>query len=303
MRLVYGSSPHLLAALAGWVLSRIKRVPFVLEVRDLWPKVLVDMQAMSETSLVYRTLEHLEAFLYHRADAIVVMARGVQDELQGRGIRESKLVFIPNGADPESMRTDVSRDELRRQLRFQGLIAVYAGAHGPANGLDLLLDAAKEVASDIPSLRVVLVGDGVDKKRLRRRVAAEHIANVELRDPVPKSDMPKVLAAADIGLHVLADVDLFKYGVSPNKLFDYMAAGLPSITNTAGEVAALVHAADAGVVAEPSGLAVALRTMAAASADQRAEWGRNGAAYIDANQSRAAMAVRLETLLDDVTAR
>ena len=303
VRLVYGSSPHLLAALAGWVLSRIKRVPFVLEVRDLWPKVLVDMQAMSETSLVYRTLEHLEAFLYHRADAIVVMARGVQDELQGRGIRESKLVFIPNGADPESMRTAVPRDELRRQLRFQGLIAVYAGAHGPANGLDLLLDAAKEVASDVPSLRVVLVGDGVDKKRLQRRVAAEHIANVELRDPVPKSDMPKVLAAADIGLHVLADVDLFKYGVSPNKLFDYMAAGLPSITNTAGEVAALVHAADAGVVAEPSGLAVALRTMAAASADQRAEWGRNGAAYIEANQSRTAMAVRLETLLDDVTAR
>ena len=303
VRVVYGSSPHLLAALAGWSLARIKRVPFVLEVRDLWPKVLVDMHVMSETSKVYRLLEHLESFLYRRADGIVVMARGVIDELQSRGIPPAKLVFIPNGADPDTMHIDTPRDELRRQLGFEGLVAVYAGAHGPANGLDLLLDAAKEVAADIPDLRVVLVGDGIDKKRLQQRVASEHIDNVELRDPVPKSDIPRLLAAADVGLHVLADVDLFKYGVSPNKLFDYMAAGLPSITNTAGEVAALVRTADAGVVAEPAGLAAAFRTMGAATADQRAAWGRNGADYIRANQSRTAMAVRLETLLDDVTAR
>lgn len=292
--IVYGSSPHLLAALAAWILSVVKRAAFVLEVRDLWPKVLVDMNHLSKSSPVYRILTALEEFLYVRAKIIVVMAEGSRTELVARGVDASKIVYIPNGADPEDFIPSAPRDELRRRYGFNRVTAVYAGAHGPANGLDLLLDGAAET----PEVDVVLVGGGVLKENLQADAQRRGLANVRFLDPIPKKEIPDLLCAADIGLHVLADVDLFRSAVSPNKLFDYMAAGLPSLTNCPGLVSDLVHLADSGRAVLPGAIGAGLRDLADVPLLERSSLGANGANWIATHQSRHAMAKRLSDSLD-----
>lgn len=297
---VYASSPHLLAALSGWALARLRRARFVLEIRDLWPRVLIDMGQLRESSRLYRLLRALELFLYCHADAIVVLAEGVRRTLvEEERVPEAQVRCIPNGADPRDFEPPASRDELRRRLGVNGqLVVAYTGAHGPANGLELALDAAAALADELPHVRFVLVGDGVDKPRLVAAAADRGVKNVEFHDPIPKAEMPALLGAVDVGLHVLADVPLFRYGVSPNKLFDYMAAGLPVITNTGGEVADLVREADCGLACPPNGIAAAVRAMDTAGPDQRSAWGRNGREFIGRNRSREALAAELAALLD-----
>lgn len=291
---VYGSSPHLLAALAAWVLSIVKRASFVLEIRDLWPKVLVDMNHLSESAPIYRVLTALEEFLYARAKTIVVMAEGSRTELVARGVDAGKIVYIPNGADPEDFVPSAPRAELRERYGFDRVTAVYAGAHGPANGLDLLLDGAEAT----PDVDVVLVGGGVLKDSLRADAERRGLGNVRFMDPIPKDEIPDLLAAADIGLHVLADVELFRSAVSPNKVFDYMAAGLPTLTNCPGLVSSLVRDSGAGVAVEPRDLGTGLRQMSALSMSVRERAGRTGQGWIREHQSRTTMAIRLAKCLD-----
>ncbi|MFF0369538.1 glycosyltransferase family 4 protein [Micromonospora sp. NPDC005087] len=294
---VYASSPHLLAGVSGWIVAAVRRVPFVLEIRDLWPRVLVDMGRFAETSLTYRALERVERFLYRRAHRVVIMAPGVRAAVEGKGAAPEKIAFIPNAADPEDFVPSADRDELRRRYGFTRRTAIYAGAHGPANGLDLLLDAAKAV----PDLDVVLVGSGVEKPRLQ--VAAHGIRNVRFLDPVPKTEIPDILHAADIGLHVLADVELFRVGVSPNKVFDYMAAGLPIVTNSPGTVGDLVMGAGAGYLTAPGNLAHGLSQMYQASSEELTKMGAAGRRWIRENQSRTAMSRALGQLLAPLVER
>ncbi|MCO1653879.1 glycosyltransferase family 4 protein [Pseudonocardia humida] len=292
---VYASSPHLLAAAAGAVIAAASRAPLVLEIRDLWPKVLVEMGQLSASSPICRALAALESWLYRRADRIVVLADGVARSLEQAGVPVEKITVIPNAADPEYFDTEVTRDDARARYGFDRLTFVYAGAHGPANGLGLLLDAAAVIGDDIG---IVLVGDGVSRAALVERAVTEGLTNVRFLDPLPKAEMPRLLHAADIGVHCLADVPLFHYGVSPNKLFDYMAAGKPVITNTPGDVAALVTDSGGGIAVSPSGLAAGISRMAEAGADQLSRWGCNGRRHIRENQSRQVMAKRLNAMLD-----
>ena len=298
---VYASSPHLLTGLAGWLLARARRAHFVLEVRDLWPVVLVEMGQLSERSRLYALLKRLEVFLYRRADAVVVMADGVRGVLVDQeGVPAARVHLVPNGADPSDFAPTASKEELRARYGLRGTVFAYTGAHGPANGLDLVLDAAAAVAREHPEVRFLLVGDGVAKEQLMARAAREGLSNVDFRAPVPKDEMAALLGAADVGLDVLADIPLFRYGVSPNKLFDYMAAGLPSITNTRGEVAALVDEAGAGLSVAPDGLSDAVRRMATSTQEERQAWGASGREYIGRTRSRTALAGKLERVLDEL---
>jgi glycosyltransferase involved in cell wall biosynthesis len=297
---VYASSPHLLAALAGWVIARTRRARFILEVRDLWPRVLVDMGRLSESSALYRALHALELFLYKRADRVVVMAPGCRTALQSLGVPESKISYIPNGADPEDFVASIDTSTLRARYGFTRLTGIYTGAHGPANGLDLLLDAAECVA-DLP-VDIILVGDGLNKAELIRDASRRQLTNVRFMDPVPKTEIPDLLAAADFGLHVLADVELFRSSVSPNKIFDYMAAGLYVLTNCTGIVGDLVTKSGAGMVVGPLQLELGLKAVCMTAPAARAECGDRGREWIEREQSRTAMASRLEALLRAVAA-
>lgn len=298
---VYGSSPHLGAALLGRLLARRWRVPFVLEIRDLWPQILADAGILSEESPIYRLLSKLEDWLYHEADAIVILAEGSRGDIEAHGIDGSKIRFIPNGADPADFAVTEDRAELRRNYGFDDRpVVVYAGAHGPANGLDLAIAAARELHTAGTPVNLVLVGDGVAKADLRATVAERGMDNVTFLDPIPKSEMPSLLAAADIGLHCLADIELFQRGVSPNKLYDYMAAGLPVITNTPGEVADLVAAARSGEAVGPNDLAIGLRRLLDLDDADRTELGAAGQRFMTQHRSRASAAAAIEQLLADI---
>lgn len=300
---VYASTPHLFAPAAGWVLSKVRRAAFVVEVRDLWPQVLVEMGRLGQGSRLHRFLQALEQWAYDRADHIVVLTDGVKRHLLERGIASERVAVIPNGSDPAPFQRTGSRDELRRRYGFEGPTFVYTGAHGPANALDLLLDAAEKLGDEFPDAVFLLVGDGSDKLRLQEQAAARGIGNVRFLDPVPKDDIPRLLKAADAGLHILADVPLFRYGVSPNKVVDYMAAGIPAITNSPGVVGELVDTAGAGVSVGPSDLAAGIEEVLTASAAQREEWGASGRRYIESHLSPEVLAAELESLLDGIAQR
>ena len=298
LSVVYASSPHLLAGLAGLVVAKVRRVPFILEIRDLWPHILVHMGQISEKSPVYRALTLLENLLYRHAARIVVMAPGTESELLGRGITAERIVYVPNGADPEDFIPSASREELREKYEFKRLTAVYAGAHGPANGLDLVLDAAA-ASIDLP-LDVVLVGSGIDKEALVTHAEEMGLTNIRFMDPVSKTEIPDLLYAADFGLHVLADVELFRSAVSPNKLFDYMAAGIPILTNSPGLVGDWVENSGSGKAVQPTDLADGFAEFVGMGDEVRRQRGEAGRDWLVANQSRSAMAIRLDECLTSV---
>jgi len=286
---VIGSSPHLFAARAAYRMARRLRVPFVLEVRDLWPESLV--AAGGRRGPAYHVLGALAKHLYARADRIIVLARGTGDHLVGLGVDEGKMVYVPNGADP----TPNPHPWPGPRAPFT---LVYAGAHGPANGLDTVL-AAAALLRDHP-VRIVLVGDGPAKAELQARAAREQLPNVEFRDPVPKTAMPDLLASAHAGLMVLRDAPLFAFGVSPNKLFDYLAAGLPVVCNVPGEVAGMLRDANAGeqtTDSSPRSLADAILRLAQRAPDALRAMGDAGREWVGREHGRPVLAQRLDAAL------
>ena len=295
---VYASSPHLLTGLAGWLIARLRSARFVLEIRDLWPSILVDVGLMRRTSFLVRLLHRIERFLYEHADEIVVLARGSAWAIRETSTTAGPITFIPNGSDPMMFAAEGVRDELRSRVGLTGTVFVYAGAHGPANGLDYILEAAADVHDDHPDVMVLLVGDGVEKARIVAEAERRELTNVRFLDPIPKGEMADLLRACDVGLHVLADVPLFRYGVSPNKVFDYMAAGLPVATNCPGEVTDVVDEAGAGFGVEPWDLSSAIRRMAAVTEEQRDIWGRSGRRFVERERSRAVLGRRLLEVLE-----
>jgi glycosyltransferase involved in cell wall biosynthesis len=291
-----GSSPHLFAAFGTWLAATLRRHPFVFEVRDLWPETYVEMTGASPASVQVRVLRWMADLLYRRSSAIIVLAEPNAKAIADRGADPAKIVYVPNGVDLASFEL-VPRGArgLDEPIRF-----VYAGAHGPANGLDVVVEACRLLAHrESSDVEVVLVGDGPAKGGLVARVEELGLSNVTFRDPIPKSQIPALFSTVDAGLMVLADTELFTYGVSPNKLFDYLAADLPVVTNVPGLVADVVVEADAGVTCapgDPAALAHAMDALAGSirRADAR---GSTGRAYVAAHFDRAVLAARVDDLL------
>jgi glycosyltransferase involved in cell wall biosynthesis len=300
---VYASSPHLVTPLAGWVLAKVRRVPLVLEIRDLWPRSMVELGYLRAGTPLHRVLVGLERFLYRAADRIVAVADGWDDHFATFGVSPAKVALVTNGAEPADFVTTMTREKARAQLGVDGFVAVYAGAHGPANGLDLVLDVAK----DLPDVTFVLLGDGLDKQRLVARAREERLVNVRFCDPVPKRDLGTVFVGCDVGLHTLAQSELFREAMSPNKLYDYMAAGLPVITNVGGGLEAQLVDHGCAVPGSPrdgasgrDALAGAIAALRDRSVDDRETMSRRARDYVDRHASRTVMAARLEKVLNDV---
>jgi len=220
---IIGSSVHLLAVVAAYYLSRFYRCHFVMEVRDLWPQTLVDMGALGERHLLTRLLRMLERFLYRRAERIIVLLPRAREYIAELGIDASKVQWIPNGVNLSRFPVQKSRSLADRQFTV-----MYVGAHGYANNLDVILDAAREVQRrGHASIHFVFVGDGPEKPGLVAKKEQWRLSNVKFYDPVPKMKLPQVLAEADAFVLVLRDLPLYKYGISLNKLYDYLAATRP----------------------------------------------------------------------------
>ncbi|HJR42685.1 MAG TPA: glycosyltransferase family 4 protein [Gemmatimonadaceae bacterium] len=286
---VIGSTPHLFAAEAARRLARRHAVPFILEVRDLWPESLAVGGRIHGPG--YWSLWMLARALYRSAHHIIVLARGVEEHLRRIGVAASRITVVPNGVDVSAY--NGTRSPPRDRLRL-----VYAGAHGPANGLDTVLDAAK-LLRDEPRVSFLFIGDGPSKEALRQRARNLGLERVEFAEPVSKSGMPRVLADCDAGLMVLKDVPLFSYGVSPNKLFDYWGAALPVLNNVPGEVAGWVRSAAGGIqaAATADALADGIRRLLAVPPDERRAMGERGRAWVEREHDRPVLAARLDAAL------
>ncbi|HJP60067.1 MAG TPA: glycosyltransferase family 4 protein [Gemmatimonadaceae bacterium] len=293
---IIGSSPHLFAALAASRLATRLRVPFILEVRDLWPESLAAVTGRKGVG--YHLFGALARHLYKRADHIMVLARGTATYLEQIGIRADRIFFVPNGVDLESFNEGHASNH-------SGFTALYAGAHGPANGLDIVLEAAALLRART-DIRIVLVGDGPVKKALQETAMRGDLTNVEFRSPVPKRQMPQLLSEADAGLMVLKDAPLFSFGVSPNKLFDYLGASLPVICNVPGDVADILRESGAGEQAadsSPRALAEAVTRMADRTPAERALMGSAGREWVAREHSRPVLAQRLDSVLRSAVRR
>lgn len=290
-----GSTPHLLAAAATWIAARIRRVPFVLEVRDLWPESMVGVSG--ERGLLVPALRVLSDVLYRRADAIVVLAKPNIDRLVERGAGRSKISYIPNGVDADAFEAESSPCSIA--LPEDRKVFAYTGAHGPANGLDVAVRAGsilEERGED--EIEILLVGDGPAKESLRALAAEMGVDNVRFEDPIPKSEIPSLLEQCHGALMLLADVEVFRYGVSPNKLFDYLMASVPVIANVPGAVERIVEEAEGGVViqpADPEALADAISKLARGD-----RWRTPGPEYIRANHDRRMLTISLSDTLEEL---
>jgi glycosyltransferase involved in cell wall biosynthesis len=292
---VIGSSVHPLAAWAGSRLARRHGVPFVFEVRDLWPQTLIDMGSISARGPASVALRRLERVLYRRADRIVTLLPHAAEYIEAAGGAGDRIDHIPNGVD---LRDWPAPSEVRDNAPFRFM---YFGAHGGANGLHVLLQAWSLLKRSRPNqeFHLRLVGDGPAKRSLMEMARSLEIPDVSFEDPVPKHRVPELAEAADALVFTLADVPVFRFGISSNKLFDYLASGRPIVFSCASSNDP-VQEAGAGISVppdDPAALAEAMGRMLDLPATSRRAMGEAGRRHIAANHDVATLSRRLaETL-------
>ena len=297
--LVIGSSPNPFAALGARRLARRFHVPFVLEVRDLWPDSLIDVAGFSSRHPLVRVLRLIERSLYRSARRTVTLLPHAAEVIEERGARAGTVVWVPNGVDL------AEAGPFSGPKRSKQFTIMYAGAHGRANSLDTVIDAAKLLGSDQPtqlsgvSIRVLLMGDGPEKNRLMKRVARENVEFVEFLDPVARQNLYGVLRQADAFILPLVKAKVFQFGVSPNKLYDYLAIGRPIIiaVDSSNDPVGEAEAGRRVPAEDPVAMAAAIRQLAGLSDDEREAMGSRGRAFVEKNHDLAGLAVRLEEIL------
>jgi glycosyltransferase involved in cell wall biosynthesis len=278
------SSPTFFSIGSAWLLARLKRAQLVVEVRDLWPAIFVELGVLTNRRLI-RLLERLELAAYAAADQVVVVSDGFRANLIGRGVPAAKVHTIRNGVRidrfPPRVPDSLARQQARQRLgaRPGDCLVVYAGTHGISHALPRVAEAAALLGGE--AVRVAFVGDGSDKPRLRRRVAELGLDNVTLAPAVRPDQVPDLLAAADVCLVTLRDVPLFATFI-PSKMFEYLAAGRAVVGAVTGEAAQILREAGAVVVPpeDPGALADAIRALADDPA-RRAEMGQRGRVYVE----------------------
>jgi len=253
--LVIASSTPLTVVLPALLARRLAGVPFVYEMRDPWPELPRAMGGVPRPMLA--AMEPMANAACRRAAAVIALSEGMAETAIARGASPDRVHVVPNGCDLDLFGPHVAPWRPAEAVPWEAL-AVYAGAHGRANGLGQLLDAARLLRQrGEERLRLILVGDGAEKRALMERAEAEELHNVTFLDPLPKPGLASLLAGSQIGVHCLAPIQAFAEWTAPNKLMDYMAAGLPVVTNLGGRAARLLADGPAGI-ATPANDAAAL---------------------------------------------
>lgn len=248
--IVFATSTPLTAAIPG-IVARLRGRPFVFEVRDLWPE-LPKAMGVIRNPVAIAMLRLLEWTGYRSATRLIGLAPGIVEGIRHGGAGRKPVAMIPNGCDTDLFDADQRAGDRVPAAPDHPLVAIFTGTHGTANGLDAVLDAARVLQQrGEHRIRLLLIGDGKQKPALMERAAAERLDIVEFRAPVNKAALARIMQEADVGLQILANVPAFYYGTSPNKFFDYIAAGLPILTNYPGWIADLVGERECGVAVPP----------------------------------------------------
>ena len=295
---VWGTTPPIFQGPTAWLLARLKGVPFVLEVRDLWPAFAVAVGVLKNKTLI-RLSEWLERFLYHHADHVIVNSPGFIQHVKLHGAEN--VTLIPNGADPEMFDPQEKGISFRKKYEIQDkFIVIYAGAHGLSNDLGVVLDAADRLR-DKKQLQFIFLGDGKEKTSLVAEAARKKLDNLLFLPPMPKFQMREALAAADACLAILKPIEMYKT-TYPNKVFDYMAAGRPIILAIDGVIKQIVEEEQTGVFVppgNPEALAIAIRELESDVIKCR-KMGINGRKLVESRFSREINAKEFTALLEMV---
>ncbi|MCZ6464240.1 MAG: glycosyltransferase family 4 protein [Proteobacteria bacterium] len=294
--LVMATSPQFFVALAGYAVSRLKRRPFELEIRDLWPEGIVSVGLLDRDSPVTRFLERIELFLYRAADVVVTVTDGARDDIAARGIDPAKIVIVRNGADLSLFTPGPRDDAVRAQFGVGDRFCVgYVGTHGMTQGLSTALEAAarlQEKGRD--DVCFLFVGEGAEKNKLVAEAAERELANVIFVDAQPRERMPGILCAGDACLVPLRKHKLFE-GTIPSKLFEAMASGRPVLLGIEGEAEKILTDARAGIAFEPENagaLADAVERLADDTELAR-RLGASGAAFVRTHFDRSQLALQV----------
>jgi len=246
---VMGTSPPIFQAASAWVVSALKSRPFLLEIRDLWPEFAIDMGVLKNPALIWLS-RRLERFLYGQADHMLVNSPAYRDYLLRKGIPERKITLIPNGVDPGMFDPAKDGSSIRHEFNLNGkFVVTYAGALGPANDLLTVLKAADILRGD-EKVHFLLVGDGKDRVTLENAAKELNLPNITFTGTRPKTEMVSFLAASDACLAILKNIPMFKT-TYPNKVFDYMAAGRPTILAIDGVIRKVIEESGGGIFVQP----------------------------------------------------
>jgi colanic acid biosynthesis glycosyl transferase WcaI len=301
---VIATSPQLLVGLSGWWISKTKNVPFVLEVRDLWPESLAAVGAGSTNSFLYRMLHKLAGFLYREADHIVVVTPAFCEFLiQHWRVPAEKISIVQNGVEtklfcPNQKGGAAVRRSLSLENRF---IVSYIGTMGMAHGLETILDAAQRLETAAPEVLFLLVGEGADRERINGLVAAKRLTNVLLVPQQPREKIPLYISASDVCLVLLKKSEVFDT-VIPTKMLEFMSCGKPLILGVNGQARRILEAARAGLVIEPENPAALCEAITKLRTHEylRESFGQNGREYIIQNLSRERTAAEYLEVLQEL---
>lgn len=292
--LLFATSTPLTVAVPGILGKWLKRKPFVFEVRDLWPE-LPKAMGVIKNPVILKLMDWLESLAYKSADACVGLSPGIVEGIKHKQPNK-KVAMVPNGCDLELFEPQVTENT------NTGLTAVFTGTHGLANGLDILLDVAKELkARSETDIVIRLVGEGKCKPELQREAEKSGLLDILKFEPArPKHELQQLFHQADLGLMILANVPAFYYGTSPNKFFDYLSAGLPILNNYPGWLADMIQQHELGHAIAPddaSGFADAL-IYCRDHKQQLAESGRNARRLAEQNFGRDKLGLEFVEFLE-----
>ena len=304
---IYAVSTPLTVGFLGYVISRLRGIPYVFEVTDVWPDAPVACGVVKNKVLI-KLAHWLEMFCYHKAAHIVGLTRGICDNIIAKGINPNKVSIITNGVDFSlfnSTLDDAKRLEVRGKYGFgDRFVAMYMGAHGAYNALATIIEAAT-ILKDDPRFLFVFVGDGDEKPKLQQRTVDYGLTNVIFLKPVPRVESASLLSAADTFLLPNRKGDFFT-GNLPNKLFDFLASARPVVVAGAGETPELVMAAACGRVGSPEdsqAMAKTLVELVTMSAEERLAMGTRGRNYVLEHYDRSRLSERFLNILTEYVAR
>lgn len=278
--LVMGTSPPIFQAVSAWLVAILRKCPFLLEIRDLWPAFAIDMGVLKNRFLIALSC-WLENFLYARATHILVNSPAYRDYLLNKGISMVKISLIANGVDPDMFNPQADGRQIRNELALgDKFVVTYTGAMGLANDISTTLRAAVYLRNE-STIHFLLVGDGKERRNLEAQTQSLALPNVTFAGPRPKTDIPDILAASDACLAILKDIPMFRM-TYPNKVFDYMAAGRPTILAIDGVIRQVVEAARGGIFVPPGDAATLAAAVQHLSRDrqQAQAMGASARAYV-----------------------
>jgi glycosyltransferase involved in cell wall biosynthesis len=297
---VVATSPQFFVGVAGAIIARLKRRPFVLEIRDLWPKSIVELGQLGPGP-VLSALEALERWLYRSADGVVVNTRTFHDHITARGVASESIELVYNGIDPALFKPRPKNQGLLAKHGLENRFTVaYVGTLGLAHGLTLLVDVAERLAAR-REIQFVLIGDGADREKLEAEVAKRGLDNVHMLGLQPRDAMPDWIASIDVLLVMLRDLPVFET-VIPSKIFEFLAQERPVILSAKGEIRRMMEEADGALVIDPEvadQLVAAIEEIIAnpEAAGRRAAAGRR---WVDAGFLRDDLARKMSAFLERV---